>query len=73
MSYLVILVGVPHEVLQEVETGALPDKDEVSVAIGEVGWGWETFGTAGTRTAHAGRVDGKKLSMDHAPNIILSW
>lgn len=64
---------MPQEVPQEVETGALPDKDEVGVAVGEVGRGRETLGTAGTRAAHAGRVDGQELSVDHTPTLILSW
>lgn len=64
---------MPQEVLQKVETGALPDKDEVSVAVGEVGRGRETLGTAGTRAAQAGRVDGQELSVNHSPTVILSW
>lgn len=56
-----------EKVPEEVQTGALPDQDEVRVAVGEVGRGREALGTAGTRAAHTGRVDGNELVMDHPP------
>lgn len=49
------------EVSEEVQTGALPDEDEVCGAVGEVSGGRQAFGAAGTRAAHTGRVDGNKL------------
>lgn len=61
------------EVPEEAEMGALADEDEVSGAVGEVGGGRQAFGTAGTRAAHPGGVDGDKLSVDHAPTAATIW
>lgn len=61
------------EVSEEVEMGALPDEDEVGGAVGEVSGGRQAFGTAGTRAAHTGGVDGDKLSVDHAPSGAAIW
>lgn len=72
-SYLVVSVGVSEKVPEEVQTGALPDQDEVRVAVGEVGRGWEALGTAGTRAAHTGRVDSHELSVDHLPTAAVVW
>lgn len=66
-SYLIVLVGVSKKVSEEVQAGTLPDEDEVSGAVGQVGGGRQTFGTAGTRAAHIRRINGNKLSVDHAP------
>lgn len=52
---------------EEVQTGALPDEDEVHVAVGEVSGGRQAFGTAGTCAAHVGRINGNKLPADHTP------
>lgn len=71
--YLVVFVGVTKEVPEEAEMGALANEDEVSGAVGEVGGGRQAFGTAGTRAAHPGGVDGDKLSVDHAPTAAAIW
>lgn len=71
--YLVVFVCVTKEVPEEVEMGALPDEDEVGGAVGEVSGGRQAFGTAGTRTAHTGGVDGDKLSVDHPPTVAAIW
>lgn len=39
LPYLVFFVGVSKEVSKEVQTGTLPDKDEVCGAVSEVGGG----------------------------------
>lgn len=57
------------QVPEEVQTGAPPDEDEVHVAVGEVSGGRQAFGTAGTRAAHIGRINGNKLSADHSPTV----
>ena len=56
-----------EQVPEEVQTGALPDQDEVCGAVGEVGGGRQAFRTPGTRAAHAGRVDGDELPTYHSP------
>lgn len=61
------------EVSEEVQTGALPDQDEVRGAVSEVSRGRQAFGTAGTRAAHIGRVNGNELSTDHAPTTAAIW
>ena len=68
--YLVIFAGVSDEVLEEVEAGALADQDEVGGAVGQVRGRGQTLGAAGTRTAHAGRVDGQELAPDRLPTAI---
>lgn len=58
---------MPQEVSEEVQTGALPDEDEVSGAVGQVSRRRQAFRTAGTRAAHAGCVDSDELVPDHTP------
>lgn len=53
--------------LEEVQTGTLPDQDQVCGAISEVGGGRQAFWTPRTCATHAGRVDGNELTMDHTP------
>lgn len=65
--YLVVLVGVSEEVFKEVQTGALPDQDQVRGAIGEVGGGRQALWTPWTRAAHASRVDGDKFTVKRPP------
>lgn len=64
---LVVLVYVSKKMFEEVQPGTLPDQDQVCGAISEVGGGRQAFWTPGTRAAHAGRVDGDELAVDHIP------
>ena len=66
-SYLVFFVGVSKEMREEVQTGALPDQDEVCGAVSEVGGGRQTLWTARTRAAHTGRIYCNELSTDSPP------
>lgn len=65
--YLIVFAGVSQQVSEEVEAGALAHQDEVGGAVGQVGGGRQAFGAAGTRAAHAGRVDGQELPPDCPP------
>lgn len=56
------------EVFEEVQAGALPDQDQVCGAVSQVGAGRQAFGTSGTRAAHAGRIDGDKLTVNRLPS-----
>lgn len=66
-AHLVILVGVPDEKPQEVEPGALPDKDEVRRPVPQVGGRGEAPGAPGTSAGHVCGVDGQELPADHLP------
>lgn len=65
--YLVVVVGVSKKMFEEVQTGTLPDQDQVCGAVGEVGGGRQAFRTPRTRAAHTGRVDGNELAVDDTP------
>lgn len=66
-THLVTLVGVPDKEPQEIEPGALPDEDEVSRPISQVGGRGEAPGAPGTSTGHVRDIDGQKLPTDNLP------
>lgn len=59
-----------EKVFEKVPTGTLPDQDEVCGAVSEVCEGRQAFGTAGTRTAHIGCINGNELPTDHGPTAV---